>query len=515
MQELLREYLGELRSKRRKRRRISVAVTLLVVMVAGSVIGALVQYGVAMTGDPKCGIEEHTHNGACYVDALVCEIEESEGHQHTENCYQTESQLACGMEETEGTEESEGHIHNEECYVYEEILVCGQEEYAGHTHTDACNETQLACGMEEHIHGDSCYIDTTADVEDSSAWDAQYRDIEWKDVWGEDLVTAALSQIGYKESTNNYTVAEEGSHKGYTRYGQFAVNAGMAEADIYADWDAMFVNFCMYYAGIQASGLFPGERDTAKWYDKFIQANETNQSFITSPEGYEPKAGDLIFFQKEDEETAFQMGIVSSYDSEKGKIKVIEGNIENEVKENEYETGFKYTSAYLKISEVESAYKNLNESETSEPATSEPETLTDEATGQKETTETAGDSGTQEGTTDTIENPGTQEGSTETTDYVECPTMAALDNLEENETGSAAEDFDRADIKEDSTANSGWSFDAYYVNQDDRYDVLKTADYNLKYQMEFHTSKNFRANEISIRIERRLFDDRDQKPVVP
>jgi len=83
MQELLREYLGELRSKRRKRRRISVAVTLLVVMVAGSVIGALVQYGVAMTGDPKCGIEEHTHNGACYVDALVCEIEESEGHQHT------------------------------------------------------------------------------------------------------------------------------------------------------------------------------------------------------------------------------------------------------------------------------------------------------------------------------------------------------------------------------------------------------------------------------------------------
>ena len=278
----------------------------------------------------------------------------------------------------------------------------------------------------------------------------------------------------------------------------------MAEADIYADWDAMFVNFCMYYAGIQASGLFPGERDTAKWYDKFIQANETNQSFITSPEGYEPKAGDLIFFQKEDEETAFQMGIVSSYDSEKGKIKVIEGNIENEVKENEYETGFKYISAYLKISEVESAYKNLNESETSEPetsepatsepatsepATSEPETLTDEATGQKETTETEGDSGTQEGTTDTTENPGTQEGSTETTDYVECPTMAALDNLEENETGSAAEDFDRADIEEDSTANSGWSFDAYYVNQDDRYDVLKTTDYNLKYQMEFHKAR--------------------------
>ena len=109
MQELVREYLGELRSKRKKRRRISVAVTLLVVMVVGGVISALVQYGVAMTGDAKCGIEEHTHSDACYADVLACGVEESEGHQHTDACYQTESTLVYGVEETEATEESYGN----------------------------------------------------------------------------------------------------------------------------------------------------------------------------------------------------------------------------------------------------------------------------------------------------------------------------------------------------------------------------------------------------------------------
>ena len=189
MQELLRDYLGELRSKRRKRRRISVAVTLLIVMVAGGVIGALVQYGVAMTGDAKCGIEEHTHSDECYENVLACGQEESEGHTHTDACYQTNSTLACGLEE------SEEHVHGEECYVNEQVLICGQEEGEGHTHTDSCYDKQLACGKEEHIHTDACYIDTTADVEESSDWDAQYKDTEWKDAWGEDLVTAAKVRV--------------------------------------------------------------------------------------------------------------------------------------------------------------------------------------------------------------------------------------------------------------------------------------------------------------------------------
>ena len=252
MQELVREYLNELGRKQRKRRRVTAIVAAFVMIVAGGVIWSLVQSGIAMTGEAKCGIEEHTHGEECYTDALVCGQEESEGHIHTEACYQAEQTLICGQEE------SEEHTHDDSCYQTENVLVCGQEEGEGHVHTDACHENQLTCGKEEHIHTDSCFIDSDADVEEASQWDAQYEGFQWKEAWGEDLAAAAANQIGYQESTKNYTIADDGSHKGYSRYGQFA-------GDIYADWDAAFVNFCIHYAGLEGSQMFPGETETGKW----------------------------------------------------------------------------------------------------------------------------------------------------------------------------------------------------------------------------------------------------------
>lgn len=343
MQKLLREYLDELNRKQKRRRKTVIAVVLAAIMLVSGVIWNLTQYGIAMTDEPKCGMEEHTHSDSCYTNVLVCGQEESAGHTHTETCYQTTSELVCGQEE------SEEHTHDDSCYQTVSELVCGQEESAGHTHTEACYEKQLVCGKEEHTHSEACYIDTTADVEDASIWNAQYADTKWKDAWGEDLVIAAKKQIGYKESTDNYTVATDGSHKGYTRYGQFA-------GDVYADWDAVFVNFCMHYAGLEAAKLFPGEIETAKWYDRFAQG--TNKDYLTEPAGYEPQAGDIIFLQKENEETDRQMGIISSYDKEKNEIKVIEGNSDNAVKENKYAADDTHITAYLKITELEEAYKN-------------------------------------------------------------------------------------------------------------------------------------------------------------
>lgn len=343
MQKLLREYLDELNRKQKRRRKTVIAVVLAAIMLVSGVIWNLTQYGIAMTDEPKCGMEEHTHSDSCYTNVLVCGQEELAGHTHTETCYQTTSELVCGQEE------SEEHTHSDSCYQTVSELVCGQEESAGHTHTEACYEKQLVCGKEEHTHSEACYIDTTADVEDASIWNAQYADTKWKDAWGEDLVIAAKKQIGYKESTDNYTVATDGSHKGYTRYGQFA-------GDVYADWDAVFVNFCMHYAGLEAAKLFPGEIETAKWYDRFAQG--TNKDYLTEPAGYEPQAGDIIFLQKENEETDRQMGIISSYDKEKNEIKVIEGNSDNAVKENKYAADDTHITAYLKITELEEAYKN-------------------------------------------------------------------------------------------------------------------------------------------------------------
>lgn len=146
-----------------------------------------------------CPLEErkpHTHTEPCYqeTETLVCGREETQGHTHTEACYET--QLVCGQEESQGHTHT-GHIHTEECYTVGETLVCtntepdhahteecyetqreltctqdtgcydangnlvcGLEETQGHTHTQACYETQLVCGQEEtepHTHTDSCY----------------------------------------------------------------------------------------------------------------------------------------------------------------------------------------------------------------------------------------------------------------------------------------------------------------------------------------------------------------------
>ena len=146
-----------------------------------------------------CPLEErtpHTHTESCYqeTEVLVCGQEETQGHTHTEACYET--QLVCGLEESQAHSHT-GHVHTDACYTvartpicestepnhvhteecseaHRELtctqdtgcydangnLVCGLEETQGHTHTQACYETQLVCGQEEtepHTHTDSCY----------------------------------------------------------------------------------------------------------------------------------------------------------------------------------------------------------------------------------------------------------------------------------------------------------------------------------------------------------------------
>lgn len=369
MQKLVKEYLNELNRRQRKRRRAGIALMLLVVMVFGGVVGILTQYGIAMTEDAKCGIEEHTHTDECYQDVLVCGREEGEGHQHGEECYQTENVLVCGQEEREGhthtegcyqedgtlicgQEESEGHQHGEACYESRKSLVCGQEESEAHVHAEGCYERQLVCGKEEHTHTENCRIDRDADVEDASKWDAQYASVSWTGNWGEDLVMAAQKQLGYKESMDNYQIAENGGHKGYTRYGQFM-------GDVYADWDAAFVNFCLHYARLDNTGMFANEKDAAKWHERI--ANGANAGYLTAADGYGPQAGDIVFFRRDGEETDTQMGIVSSYNNENNEIKVIEGNSGNEVKENKYAANDGHIFAYLKVTEMERAYKHIGE----------------------------------------------------------------------------------------------------------------------------------------------------------
>lgn len=423
MQKLVKEYLDELNRRHKKSRKVGIAIMLLAVIVVGSVMGILTQYGAAMTGKAQCGQKEHAHGKACYEETQICGMNEEEGHTHTQEC-RPEKELTCGLEESaghthtqecrpekelicgleesaeseskeEGTEaaiteghthtqecyaaseeficgleESEGHTHEEACYTVSEEFICGLAEGEGHTHEDVCYKKELICEEEEHEHTDACYLDEDADVEDPASWDAAYAGAQWSGNWGKDLADAARMQIGYKESDDNYTTTAEGVRKGYTRYGHFW-------GSLYADWDAAFINFCMHYAGIKESGLFPETAETAKWQEEFININPEHASYLTGPDGYAPAEGDLVFFRKEKEETQAQMGIVSSYDQNGTIVSAIEGNSENEVRENQYDAADPQIVSYLKISELEAAYKATGEEEeTKADAQTTPESVT-------------------------------------------------------------------------------------------------------------------------------------------
>ena len=99
-----------------------------------------------------CGQKEsegHHHNESCYTikTELTCgEVE----HRHSEEngCYDADGNLVCQMQE---------HVHNDSCYKEDRILTCGLEESDGHRHTDACYEKVLVCGKEVHTHSEKCY----------------------------------------------------------------------------------------------------------------------------------------------------------------------------------------------------------------------------------------------------------------------------------------------------------------------------------------------------------------------
>ena len=81
-----------------------------------------------------------------------------------------------------------------------------------------------------------------------------------------------------------------------------------------------------------------------------------------------------------------------------------------------------------------------------------------------------------------------------------------------DETGAnAAAEADTDGTGANAAAEEGthWSFDAYYVNENDRHYVEKTDDFNLKYQLELHTSMDIGRGQIKIRVPRELFLLRD------
>ena len=110
-----------------------------------------------------CDKEEHTHSAECYgpSEELICDLEESEGHEHDENCYTEEPVQTC-------TCEDDDHTHDESCYTTKRTLTCEEEESAGHTHSDSCYKKELICGREEHKHDKACYETVEEETEEET-----------------------------------------------------------------------------------------------------------------------------------------------------------------------------------------------------------------------------------------------------------------------------------------------------------------------------------------------------------
>lgn len=345
MKNTLLHQAAKFKLQNRKHKRWQKAVSILACIVVFCTVYALILPALTAEGTPHCGIEEHTHTDECYENRLICGKEEGEGaHTHTDECYTQEQTLICGLEEGEGAhthteecydedgnlicglEENEGHQHTEECYQTENILTCDQEESEGHQHTAECYEQVLACGKEEHAHSLACYSDPNADVEDADTWQNSVSSVSLTGNWGSDLAAIAQTQIGYRESTSNYNVAEDGATmNGYTRYGAWA-------GDPYRDnWSAQFTDFCLSYAGIPTSAM--------------IQVSNCQEWAPVPKSGYAPSTGDIIILDGNQDGTADHAGIVLS--ANEAQVTTVIGDSDKEVKKNVYNLDNAIIMGYL------------------------------------------------------------------------------------------------------------------------------------------------------------------------
>ena len=336
-------------SRRRRKKRWRSAVLALAAVVVFCTTYALILPAITMAQQTYCGMEEHRHGDECYETVLLCDKEfdvvQPEGHIHTATCYDYEEVLTCGLEECEDTlhehtddcydEEGnlvctepvviEGHTHTEDCYGYEETLICGEEEQQEisepHRHTEACYTREFVCTKSEHTHSLICYSDKFADLESAGEWEATIPELTGETA-GENVALVAKSQIGYTQSGRNYEVDDAGGKHGYTRYGAWYGYP-------YSEWCAMFASFCLHYAGVEQADV-PYAAGCVYWTERLEDAG-----LYKSAGEYEPKTGDLVFFDTDGDGASDHVGIVTELRGE--TMETVEGNVGGEVVEKRHE----------------------------------------------------------------------------------------------------------------------------------------------------------------------------------
>ncbi|MGN0798848.1 MAG: fibro-slime domain-containing protein [Christensenellales bacterium] len=336
-----------------------------------------------------CTIPEsdaHQHGEGCYamVRELTCTLPETQGHEHADSCYAWDKTLTCGQaaEPAEGETPAEPkpicgkkeiilHKHTEECFDHNGTLICGKTQVLEHVHNADCfttieepvdtetltcelpeNEEHqhsalcygtwvLTCTQEEHTHTPICYADPTADLETAEMWEKTIANAKLTGEWRQDVLAIAETQLGYTESTKNFIIDEEDgtTQKGYTRYGAWYGSP-------YSDWCAMYVSFCLRYAGVPEE-KYPISAGCVSWIEALSQEpyNLYRSARFVNADGdeetYVPTVGDVIFFSYDQNGISDHVGIVAELipatESTPAQIRTIEGNISNRVRYETYE----------------------------------------------------------------------------------------------------------------------------------------------------------------------------------
>lgn len=397
MEDFLQTQAAEAARRHSRARRYLVLMAALSLAAAAAVGWRLHQTGISATEDFFCGTEEHIHSEACYTRELVCGLEEGapahihgetcyevqpvlvctqQAHAHEDACYAEEKILACALDEHIHTADCfdeagelrctlaehthadgcyevrkqlvcgvEEHTHGEGCYEAQSVPVCGQEE-APHQHDENCYAQVLTCALTEHTHGPSCLSDETADVESEAERQANAGDPATGN-WSTDLLGVARAQLGYRESTRNFEVSEDGIRRGYTRY-------GADYGDPYGSWEGMFLAYCLRYSGVPES-VAPRSAGVQSMLAQLSGSPWLRQGSAEAAQG-----GDIVFFGQ----TA---GIVAQGGQ---SLQVICGNVDGAAALQSVDASS--VTAWLAVGEAYSAYA-LPEKEPSEEIQEEAE----------------------------------------------------------------------------------------------------------------------------------------------
>jgi hypothetical protein len=187
-----------------------------------------------------------------------------------------------------------------------------------HTHVSSCyTGDELTCLKPEHTHSTECFPEKSADTETSADWKKTLEKVIITNNLNENLVGVATSQVGYTESSRNYEYNAFAEKNNYTRYGEWYGSP-------YANWNTLFVSFCIDNANIKNAESL--EKATAE----AMQSSWENENLYYSADKYLGERGDVVFFDTNSDGRADRTGI-AVFRTDNILI-AIEGDVEGSVK---------------------------------------------------------------------------------------------------------------------------------------------------------------------------------------